>query len=187
MYCKQAFWADLKEYAPAKLIRIERTRRGVCPNEDSQKLKKNITYSWSGNIALNHTIWWHYWEGQARMRRNILKLFRDFRNVEVWLICKYTNYVSLTFLSLICIPNSSSELFSRIMGMRTLWGRRQGFCRVWNGTTPYVLISKPSAVEVSPFCYIVNIARTNPNIILKSEQKEVTLTEIFASHTKLIL
>lgn len=41
------------------------------------------------------------------------------------------------------------ELFSRILGMRMLWGRTQGFCRIWNGTTPYVLLSKPSVVEVS--------------------------------------
>ncbi|XP_055676455.1 cytochrome P450 4c3 [Lutzomyia longipalpis] len=39
------------------------------------------------------------------------------------------------------------ELFTRILGMRTLWGRRQGFCRAWIGTQPYVFISKPSVVE----------------------------------------
>lgn len=60
-------------------------------------------------------------------------------------------------------PTYFAELFSRIMGMRTLWGRTQGFCKIWNGTTPYVLISKPSAVEVShPFVVCIKIPPNNP-------------------------
>lgn len=74
------------------------------------------------------------------------------------ILCKYSkNYQTLylphpihLFPTRAETHHPSTELFSRILGMRTLWGRTQGFCRIWNGTTPYVLISKPSAVEVSP-------------------------------------
>lgn len=40
-------------------------------------------------------------------------------------------------------------MFSRITGIRKLFGRRQGISKAWIGTTPYVLVSKPEAVEVS--------------------------------------
>uniref|UniRef100_A0A182QWR8 Cytochrome P450 n=1 Tax=Anopheles farauti TaxID=69004 RepID=A0A182QWR8_9DIPT len=39
------------------------------------------------------------------------------------------------------------ELFNRIIASRKLYGRRQGITRIWNGLTPYVLISKAQAVE----------------------------------------
>ncbi|XP_040172479.1 cytochrome P450 4c3-like [Anopheles arabiensis] len=39
------------------------------------------------------------------------------------------------------------ELFNRIIASRKLYGRRQGITRIWNGMTPYVLISQAQAVE----------------------------------------
>ncbi|CAO1419719.1 unnamed protein product [Diamesa serratosioi] len=39
------------------------------------------------------------------------------------------------------------EMFSRITGIRKLFGRRQGISKAWIGTTPYVLVSKASTVE----------------------------------------
>ncbi|XP_053658470.1 cytochrome P450 4c3-like [Anopheles marshallii] len=39
------------------------------------------------------------------------------------------------------------EMFSTIHGARMLYGRRQGFNRVWAGLKPYVLISKATAAE----------------------------------------
>uniref|UniRef100_A0A182MJS7 Cytochrome P450 n=1 Tax=Anopheles culicifacies TaxID=139723 RepID=A0A182MJS7_9DIPT len=39
------------------------------------------------------------------------------------------------------------ELFNRIIASRKLYGRRQGITRIWNGLTPYVLISQAQAVE----------------------------------------
>ncbi|XP_062538855.1 cytochrome P450 4c3-like [Armigeres subalbatus] len=40
------------------------------------------------------------------------------------------------------------EIFNRIISIRKLYGRQQGFSRAWNGPMPYVMISKASAVEV---------------------------------------
>ncbi|XP_052871955.1 cytochrome P450 4c3 [Anopheles cruzii] len=39
------------------------------------------------------------------------------------------------------------EIFNRIIAIRKLYGRTQGFSRAWNGPLPYVMISKASAVE----------------------------------------
>uniref|UniRef100_A0A8W7NZQ3 Cytochrome P450 n=1 Tax=Anopheles coluzzii TaxID=1518534 RepID=A0A8W7NZQ3_ANOCL len=39
------------------------------------------------------------------------------------------------------------EIFNRIIAIRKLYGRIQGFSRAWNGPLPYVMISKASAVE----------------------------------------
>ncbi|XP_035911870.1 cytochrome P450 4c3-like [Anopheles stephensi] len=39
------------------------------------------------------------------------------------------------------------ELFNRIIASRKLYGRRQGITRIWNGMTPYVLISQAQTVE----------------------------------------
>ncbi|XP_058127632.1 cytochrome P450 4c3-like [Anopheles ziemanni] len=39
------------------------------------------------------------------------------------------------------------ELFNRIIASRKLYGRHQGISRIWNGLTPYVLISKAQVVE----------------------------------------
>ncbi|XP_035776557.1 cytochrome P450 4c3-like [Anopheles albimanus] len=39
------------------------------------------------------------------------------------------------------------EIFNRIIAIRKLYGRNQGFSRAWNGPLPYVMISKASAVE----------------------------------------
>ncbi|XP_062538857.1 cytochrome P450 4c3, partial [Armigeres subalbatus] len=39
------------------------------------------------------------------------------------------------------------EIFNRIISIRKLYGRQQGFSRAWNGPMPYVMISKASAVE----------------------------------------
>uniref|UniRef100_A0A182XB01 Uncharacterized protein n=1 Tax=Anopheles quadriannulatus TaxID=34691 RepID=A0A182XB01_ANOQN len=39
------------------------------------------------------------------------------------------------------------EMFSTINGARLLYGRRQGFNRVWAGLKPYILISKATAAE----------------------------------------
>ncbi|XP_058443129.1 cytochrome P450 4c3-like [Malaya genurostris] len=39
------------------------------------------------------------------------------------------------------------EIFNRILSIRKLYGRHQGFSRAWNGPMPYVMISKASAVE----------------------------------------
>uniref|UniRef100_A0A182QPH3 Cytochrome P450 n=1 Tax=Anopheles farauti TaxID=69004 RepID=A0A182QPH3_9DIPT len=39
------------------------------------------------------------------------------------------------------------EMFSTINGARVLYGRRQGFNRVWAGLKPYILISKATAAE----------------------------------------
>ncbi|EAT40232.1 AAEL008017-PA [Aedes aegypti] len=39
------------------------------------------------------------------------------------------------------------EIFNRIISIRKLYGRQQGFSRAWNGPIPYVMISKASAVE----------------------------------------
>uniref|UniRef100_A0A182PEV3 Uncharacterized protein n=1 Tax=Anopheles epiroticus TaxID=199890 RepID=A0A182PEV3_9DIPT len=39
------------------------------------------------------------------------------------------------------------EMFNTINGARLLYGRRQGFNRVWAGLKPYVLISKATAAE----------------------------------------
>lgn len=41
-----------------------------------------------------------------------------------------------------------AEMFSTINGARLLYGRRQGFNRVWAGLKPYILISKATAAEV---------------------------------------
>lgn len=40
-------------------------------------------------------------------------------------------------------------MFTRITGSRILYGRSKGISKAWIGTNPYVLVSKPSAVEVS--------------------------------------
>ncbi|XP_049539564.1 cytochrome P450 4c3-like [Anopheles darlingi] len=45
------------------------------------------------------------------------------------------------------INANREELFNRIIGARKLYGRHQGISRIWNGLTPYVLISKAAAVE----------------------------------------
>ena len=47
-------------------------------------------------------------------------------------------------------------MFSRITGIRKLFGRRQGISKAWIGTTPYVLVSKPSTVEVSLYNNVNN-------------------------------
>ncbi|EDS28996.1 cytochrome P450 [Culex quinquefasciatus] len=39
------------------------------------------------------------------------------------------------------------EIFNRIISIRKLYGRQQGFSRAWNGPMPYVMISKAAAVE----------------------------------------
>ncbi|XP_050099708.1 cytochrome P450 4c3-like [Anopheles aquasalis] len=45
------------------------------------------------------------------------------------------------------INANREELFNRIIGARKLYGRHDGISRIWNGLTPYVLISKAAAVE----------------------------------------
>ncbi|XP_055609047.1 cytochrome P450 4c3-like [Uranotaenia lowii] len=44
------------------------------------------------------------------------------------------------------VMNREDEL-SKITGVRKLYGRRQGMCRLWNGSVPYVLISKAQVIE----------------------------------------
>ncbi|XP_001658816.2 cytochrome P450 4c3 [Aedes aegypti] len=39
------------------------------------------------------------------------------------------------------------DMFNRLTTARKLYGRKQGICRIWNGRTPYVLISKAEPVE----------------------------------------
>ncbi|XP_065090057.1 cytochrome P450 4c3-like [Ochlerotatus camptorhynchus] len=39
------------------------------------------------------------------------------------------------------------DLFNWLIMARKCYGRRQGMCRIWNGTAPYVLISKAEIVE----------------------------------------
>jgi cytochrome P450 family 4 len=41
-----------------------------------------------------------------------------------------------------------SELLERLLGTTKLWGRRVGINRMWNGSTPYVLLFHPDRVEV---------------------------------------
>uniref|UniRef100_A0A182INU2 Uncharacterized protein n=1 Tax=Anopheles atroparvus TaxID=41427 RepID=A0A182INU2_ANOAO len=45
------------------------------------------------------------------------------------------------------INSDREELFNRIIASRKLYGRHQGISRIWNGLTPYVLISKAQVVE----------------------------------------
>ena len=52
-------------------------------------------------------------------------------------------------------------MFSRITGIRKLFGRRQGISKAWIGTTPYVLVSKPSAVEVSLYNNVLNVVNNS--------------------------
>lgn len=39
------------------------------------------------------------------------------------------------------------EVFTRITGLTKIFGKKQGIARAWIGTKPYVLITKPTAVE----------------------------------------
>lgn len=89
--------------------------------------------------------------GAAQLELRLSKLFTQF-----------------CFQLLICI----SELFSRIIGARHLWGRQQGICKAWLGTAPYVFLTEAKKIEVCicsitlPFTYSnrsINFERFSPN------------------------
>lgn len=46
------------------------------------------------------------------------------------------------------MKNLYVEVFSRLTGLRKLFGRKQGLNKGWLFGTPYVMISKPECVEV---------------------------------------
>ena len=46
------------------------------------------------------------------------------------------------------MENLYVEVFSRLTGLRKLFGRKQGLNKGWLFGTPYVMISKPECVEV---------------------------------------
>lgn len=43
------------------------------------------------------------------------------------------------------------ELFARITGSKSLWGNRLGLNKVWQGTSPYIMLFDPETVEVKIF------------------------------------
>ncbi|XP_055612679.1 cytochrome P450 4c3-like [Uranotaenia lowii] len=64
------------------------------------------------------------------------------------------------------------EIFNRIIAIRKLYGRNQGFSRAWNGPMPYVMISKASAVEQDH--YELTYANMEPvKFIAPNSKKEV--------------
>ncbi|XP_055525089.1 cytochrome P450 4c3-like [Wyeomyia smithii] len=66
----------------------------------------------------------------------------------VKLIEKIPGPASMPFLgNSLHINVEHDEIFNRIISIRKLYGRQQGFSRAWNGPMPYVVISKASAVE----------------------------------------
>ncbi|XP_058822817.1 cytochrome P450 4c3-like [Topomyia yanbarensis] len=66
----------------------------------------------------------------------------------VKLIEKIPGPASMPFLgNSLHINVDHDEIFNRIISIRKLYGRHQGFSRAWNGPMPYVMISKASAVE----------------------------------------
>lgn len=66
------------------------------------------------------------------------KLTRNCRMRWSNFVCKFNVCLSLFYV----------EIFSRITGIRKLFGRRQGISKGWFFGTPYVLISKSECVEV---------------------------------------
>lgn len=66
-------------------------------------------------------------------------------------------------------------MFSRITGIRKLFGCRQGINKAWIGTSPYVLVSNPSTVEVSyrirSYMFVINSLIGVHNLIGKTQNK----------------
>ncbi|XP_014225028.1 cytochrome P450 4c3 [Trichogramma pretiosum] len=50
--------------------------------------------------------------------------------------------------NLIQLSSDHAELFTRLMGMRLMWGSREGINKAWVGQMPYVFLSKASTVEL---------------------------------------
>lgn len=60
------------------------------------------------------------------------------------------------------------------MGLRSLWGRRQGICKAWFGMLPYVFVSEASKVEVSlkiKILFVLINMTINLNLILDNNGK----------------
>jgi cytochrome P450 family 4 len=66
----------------------------------------------------------------------------------VHLISKIPGPPALPFIgNSIEINLEYDEVFTRITGMTKIFGKKQGITRAWIGTKPYILITKPTAVE----------------------------------------
>ncbi|KAL7306904.1 hypothetical protein TKK_0001063 [Trichogramma kaykai] len=50
--------------------------------------------------------------------------------------------------NLIQLSSDHAELFTLLMGMRLMWGSREGINKAWVGQMPYVFLSKASTVEL---------------------------------------
>ncbi|XP_053682550.1 cytochrome P450 4c3-like [Sabethes cyaneus] len=89
-------------------------------------------------------------EGGSSFRTTLISKTK--KSVTVKSIQYYVNQLpgptSLPLLgNSLMLATDREEMFNRLIAVRKLYGRKQGLSRIWNGSVPYVIVSKAAVVE----------------------------------------